>query len=66
MKEIKRGRFRKLAPGFALDLTVVGPEDGKSWDFNVKEKREKVCRMQREQRPILLIGSPMCTRFSTW
>ena len=29
-------------------------------------KRDKVRQMEREQRPILLIGSPMCTQFSTW
>ena len=56
-KELKRSRYRKLAPGFALDLPVVDPDDGKPWDFNVEEKREKVRRMQKEQRPILLILS---------
>jgi len=65
-KEIKQGRFRHLAPGFALDLTVIDPEDGQPWDFSRKDKREKARRMQREQRPILLIGPPMCTHFSTW
>ena len=52
-------------PGFALDLTVVDPEDGSPWDFCKKEKRDKARKMQREQRPILLIGSPMCTAFCT-
>ena len=65
-KEIKRGRYRNLAPGFALDLTVIDPEDGEPWDFSKKEKREKARKMRREQQPILLIGSPMCTYFSTW
>ena len=64
--EVKRGRYRKLAPGFALDLTVVDPEDGRPLDFSKKEKRDKARTMQREQRPILLIGSPMCTQFSSW
>ena len=57
-KELKKSRYRNLAPGFALDLTVVDSDDGKPWDFSVKEKRDKVRRMQKEQRPILLIGSP--------
>jgi len=65
-KEIKRGRYRNLAPGFALDLTVIDPDDGAPWDFTRKDKREKARRMQREQKPILLICSPMCTYFSTW
>ena len=32
----------------------------------MKEKREKVRKMQEEQRTILFIGSLMCTHFSTW
>ena len=64
--EVKRGRYRNLAPGFALHLTIVEPEDGKPWVFSQKEKRDKARRMQREQRPILRIGSPMCTHFSSW
>ena len=31
-----------------------------------QSKRDKARRLIREQRPILLIGSPMCTQFSTW
>ena len=55
-----------LAPGFAFDLTVVDPDDGLPWDFSLAAKREKARRMIREQRPYFLIGSPMCTAFSTW
>ena len=64
--EVKRGRYRNLAPGFAFDLTVADPDDGQPWDFSRRDKREKARRMLREQKPILLIGSPMCTQFSTW
>jgi hypothetical protein len=46
-QEIKRGRFRHLAPGFALDLTVVDPDDNTPWGFSTKEKREKARRLQR-------------------
>ena len=45
---------------------MIDPDDGQPWDCSKKEKREKARRMQREQRPILLIGSPMCTYFSMW
>ena len=65
-QEIKRGRYRNLAPGFAFDLTIVDPDDGEPWDFCSQSKRDKARRLIREQRPILLIGSPMCTQFSTW
>ena len=65
-RDVRRGRYRNFAPGFALDLAVVDPDDGQPWDFCSKAKRDKACRMQREQRPILLIGSPMCTQFSSW
>ena len=43
-KEIKKGRYRNLAPGFALDLVVVDPEDGQPWDFSQRDKREKLAR----------------------
>lgn len=65
-KEIQRGRWRHLAPGFALDLTVSDPEDGKPWDFGLSTKRERARRLFREQKPYLLIGSPACKAFSTW
>ena len=59
-------RFRHVLPGFAFDLTVSDPEDGQPWDFSKKAKQEKARRIVREQRPYMLIGSPMCTHFSTW
>ena len=61
-----RKRFRHVLPGFAFDLTVNDPSDGKPWDFSKPEKRERARRIVREQRPYMLIGSPMCTDFSTW
>ncbi len=63
MREIKT---RHILPGFAFDLTVVDPDDGKPWDLSKKEKRDKVRRLLRRHRPYVLIGSPMCTAFSTW
>ena len=42
------------------------PDDGQPWDFNVRAKREKAREILRKQRPYLLIGSPMCTAFSSW
>ena len=64
--EIMRGRFRNLTPGLALDLTVNDPDDGMPWDFSLKSKRTNARELLRHSRPVLLIGSPMRTAFSTW
>ena len=63
--EIKRMKHKHLLPGFALDLTVVDPEDSEPWDFSLPHKRDKARAMRRRQRPYMLIGSPECTQFST-
>ncbi len=56
----------ELSPGFALDITCVDPDDGEPWDFDVPGKREKARKMLREQKPLFLIGSPMCTAWCSW
>ena len=56
----------KLLPGFALDLTCIDPDDNQPWDFDKQEKREKARALLREQKPLVLIGSPMCTAYCTW
>ena len=56
----------ELAPGFALDLTCIDPFDGKPWDFNVESKKARALEMVRREKPLFLVGSPMCTAFSTW
>ena len=53
-----------LIPGMSLDLATVDPDDGKPWDFNVREKREKALKLVFTRRSLLLIGSPMCSAFS--
>ena len=53
-------------PGMALDLTTNDPEDGQPWDFSKAQKREKARRRIREQQQYLLVGSPMCTAYSSW
>ena len=62
---IRRGRYAHLAPGLAFDITVRDPDDGLPWDFSRRDKREKARALIRKYRPILLIGSPMCTAFSS-
>ena len=63
--EIQRQGHRHLMPGFALDLTVVDPDDGLPWDFSKSGKREKARRLRRQPEPYMLIGSPACTAFCT-
>ena len=54
------------SPGFALDITCTDPDDGMPWDFDKAEKREKARRLLRMQKPLFLVGSPMCTAWCTW
>ena len=53
-----------MIPGMSFDLTRVDPDDGKPWDFNDPGKRNKAKRHLRFNKPLLLIGSPMCAAFS--
>ena len=54
----------RLIPGFAVDLTTADV-DGALWDFDSKVMRDRAMKKVREERPQLLIGSPMCTAFSS-
>ena len=64
--ETTRAGWKNVAAGFAIDFTVVDPEDGRPWDFNRKDKRDKALAMVQKQEPYMLVGSPMCTAFCTW
>ena len=55
-----------LVPGFALDLTCSDPDDGEPWDFDRSDKRSKARQLLRDQKPLVLVGSPMCTAWCTW
>ena len=63
--ELLRSRSlqRHLLPGFALDYTVLDPDDGTPWDFSKTEKREKARRLRSKLKAYILIGSPECTPF---
>eukprot|EP00973_Karenia_brevis_P080971 11232062-Karenia_brevis.AAC.1 len=52
-----------LEGGWSLDLTTCDT-DGEPWDFSRKEMRNRAIRKILEDKPILIIGSPMCTDFS--
>ena len=38
MRQLKS---RHYMPGYAFDLTMIDPEDGKPWDFSLAHKRER-------------------------
>ena len=59
-------QHQHLLPGFAMDLTTTKPKTGAQWDNSQEETRETARKAIRRQRPYLLIGSPMCSAFSTW
>ena len=52
-----------LRAGWSLDLTKTD-QYGNAWDFNSPEMRNKAVRQVLEDKPLLLIGSPMCTIYS--
>eukprot|EP00973_Karenia_brevis_P061083 8493537-Karenia_brevis.AAC.1 len=52
------GVKHKLVPGWACDLT-------NGWDFRIASHRETVREHIKRDKPLLVIGSPMCTMFSS-
>ena len=55
----------KIDPGLSLDITT-SDESSQSWDFNAHAMRVKAKKMLQEQAPELMVGSPMCTMYSSW
>ena len=54
-----------IAPGLGFDLTVP-EENGEPWDFLRPSMRIEAQKLLDEQKPMLLVGTPMCTAFSIW
>ncbi len=54
-----------LTAGFAMDLTGTD-SDGRAWDFTMADMRERARQRVAEDKPVLLVGSPACTPYSTW
>ena len=52
-----------LKPGWSLDLTTTD-ENGRPWGFQCTHVRNKAARKLLQEKPTLVIGSPMCTEFS--
>ena len=55
----------KIIPGFALDLTT-DDEDERLWHLDHKDMRERAMQKMRDEKPMLVVGSPKRTAFSTW
>ena len=49
-----------LRAGWSMDITT-NDTDGRAWDFNVAEMRNRAARRVLKDKPLLLIGSQMCT-----
>ena len=64
--ELKKMGHKHLVPGFALDLTVMDPDDGMPWDFSDCRKQDKAMKMVRSQKSYMVIGSPECKAFCTF
>ena len=52
-----------LRGGFAIDLTVQ-KKNGEFWDLNKASDEEELEKLQEEEDPEALIGSPPCTVYS--
>lgn len=50
--------------GWSLDFTT-NDEDGMPWDFNDARIGNRAIREIVNDKPLVLIGSPMCTEYST-
>ena len=57
-------RKKGFAPGHSLDLTTCD-EEGRPWDFDDPDCRRRAEILLDQVKPTLLIGSPMCTYFSS-
>ena len=53
-----------LKGGWAIDLIQVDPDDGMPWDLSIPAKQQKVMRKVKDDKPFMLISSPMCAPFS--
>ena len=47
-----------------MDLTTMDI-DGCAWDFNQEKMRNRAVRRLLRDKPVVLVGSPMCVPFST-
>ena len=55
-----------LKGGWSLDITVNDPLDNQPWDLGKADKQKRAMELVDQDKPMLLIASPMCTPFSSW
>ena len=60
---VKMAKEFGLKAGFSLDLTNTDGE-GTPWDFSKVERRNAAIRKVIEEKPLFVIGSPMCDQWS--
>ena len=60
----KMAKSLGMKSGFAIDLTCIDEDDNMPWDFNVSSKRAKAKQRVTDEKPFMLILSPMCGPFS--
>eukprot|EP00973_Karenia_brevis_P004900 675185-Karenia_brevis.AAC.1 len=53
-----------MSKGWSLDLTT-SDDQGRPWNFDDPQCRLRAKDLVRKTKPLLLVGSPMCTWFST-
>jgi hypothetical protein len=62
-KAIKMMPSSKVIAGFALDLTTCD-EDGRAWNSDEEEMRQRAKENMATEKLCFLIGSPFCTPYS--
>ena len=55
---------RGLRGGWALDVDFIDPVTGSAWDLSEPRTQEKVWKMIRRDKPLVIGLSPECTLFS--
>ena len=55
-----RAKELGLRAGWSLDLTTKD-KDGNYWDFSKNEMRQRATAKIKKDKPLLIIGSPICT-----
>ena len=61
---VKFARKHKLVVGHSIDITCNN-DKGEPWDLDDNSKRHQLIQLVVDTKPALIIGSPMCTMFST-
>ena len=59
----KRAEELGLKAGWSLDL-INHDSDGRAWDFSKPDMRARAINKIRKDKPLLIVGSPMCKDWS--